>query len=115
MARAQLPDAVQGGLRPSPLITWLMKGTTTPLNLTLATAITGTIRNLRTGEVREIVGALTVTDAEAGQFRWDYDAEDVADGGNFRVIFSAAFSGGPTPGKTFAADWYVEPIDVVVP
>lgn len=113
MARAQLPDAVQDSLRPSILVTWLEQDSTTPVDLTDATAITGTIRNRITGEVRAIEGDLTVTDGAAGEFRWDFDAADVAESGNFRVMFSATFSSGPTPGKTFGADWYVETADEV--
>lgn len=99
-----LPDRVQGALRPSILISWY-KGAT-PEDLTDAT-ITGTIFNKYTCEVRAIAGTLTLIDADGGQFRWDLDAADVAEAGNFEVQFTAQYPSPPTPGKSFGENWTV--------
>jgi hypothetical protein len=104
-----MPNAVQGGTRPSLLITWLQDGTTTPEVLTSAT-LTGTIGNAigGGGTVRAITGTLTVTSGAAGIFRWDLSAADVASAGTFEVQFSAAFGSGQTPAKTFLTRWTVD-------
>jgi len=100
-----LASAVKGGLRPSQIITW-ERADGTPEPLTGAT-LTGWIRPSNGGQVRSIAGTLTVTDAAAGQFRWDYAAGDVADAGVFDVQFNAAFGSGQTPARTFVAGWAV--------
>lgn len=100
-----IPNAVQGGKRPSPLLTWTdLDGDA--LDLTGAT-ITGTITNEH-GESRAITGALTVVTADEGVFRWDYSTADVATKGTFNVQFSAAFGVSPTPSKTFNEQWRVK-------
>lgn len=106
-----LPDAVEDGRRPSPLITWYQNGTTTPEVLTGAT-LTGTI-TASDGTVRAITGTLTVTDGPGGVFRWDLSAADVADVGEFLVQFSAAFGSGQTPAITFLTAWRVHKHQVV--
>lgn len=111
-----LPDAVQDGLRPSPLITWLQDGTTTPEVLTgalLSGTITAGLGSSRV--VRAITGTLTVTDGAAGVFRWDLSAADVADAGDLEVQFSAAFASGQTPAIMFVAKWHVGKHNVVTP
>lgn len=100
-----LAAAVKGGRRPAQLITWTRDDGAAE-DLTGAT-VTGIIRNRSTATARAIVGALTVTDATAGVFRWDYDTADVADSGYFDVQFNAAFGSGLTPAKTFIARWEV--------
>lgn len=100
-----LADAVAGARRPHQQITWV-RADGEPENLGAAT-LTGKIKDRRTGEVRNITGALTVTDAAAGVFTWEYAAEDVAEPGEFEVQFSAAFGSGPTPAMTFVDSWRV--------
>lgn len=97
---------VEGALRPSPLITWYQDGTETPEDLTGAT-ITGTIRNRHSGVVRPIAGTFTVTDGAAGEFRWDLDAADVAEAGQFSVQFAASFASGASPAISFATEWAI--------
>jgi hypothetical protein len=101
-----LAQAVAGGLRPSQTITWTREDGT-PEDLTGAT-ITGKLLNLASGETRAIAGALTVTDADAGQFRWDYAAGDVV-AGAYNVQFTADFGAAPSPARTFSASWDVAP------
>jgi len=102
-----LAAAVMGGLRPSQIVTWT-RDDGTPEPLTGAT-LTGTITDRATDTTRAIAGTLTPTDnAAAGEFRWDYAAGDVAEAGEFDVQFSAAFTPGPSPARTFVARWKVE-------
>lgn len=100
-----LPNWVQFATRPSMLPTWYREGTTTAEVLTGAT-ITGIISV--GGTTRAITGALVLTDAANGVFRWDLSAADVADHGRLEVQFTATFASGQTPAKTFRASWYVE-------
>lgn len=100
-----LADAVQGAKRPAQTVTWLREDGSGE-DLTGAT-LTGFLRNRATGERRAIEGALTVTDAEAGAFRWDYAAGDVAEAGAFDVQFNAAFGSGASPARTFVGRWDV--------
>ena len=100
-----LAAAVRGGRRPSQLITWQRDGAGVE-DLTGAT-LSGAIRNRATGETRAVAGPLTVTDGAGGVFRWDYAAADVAEAGNFDVQFTAAFTSGQTPARTFVARWSV--------
>jgi len=100
-----LAAAVAGGLRPSQIVTWT-RDDGTPEPLTGAT-LTGTITDRTTEATRAIAGTLTVTDAAAGQFRWDYAAGDVATAGHYDVQFSASFASGQTPARTFVARWQV--------
>src|SRR5688500_3245202 len=102
---ASLPNWIQGARRPSPLITWLRKRTSTPEDLTDAT-ITGLIED-SDGVVRAITGTFVITDAVGGVFRWDVSEADVADSGNLKVQFVATFPSGQTPSKTFTADWQI--------
>lgn len=99
-----LPDFVQGARRPSMLITWYRQNSATSEDLTGAT-LTGYIESA--GVTRAITGTLTVTDAEAGVFRWDLSAADVADAGRLQVQFVATFGSGQTPAKTFTTEWKV--------
>lgn len=104
MANA-IDSVVQGSVRPSLQITWA-DSDGVALDLTNAT-MSGTIRANATGTVRAIVGDLTITDAEAGAFRWDMDAADVADAGRFTVQFEATYSVGITPARSVPAAWRV--------
>jgi hypothetical protein len=102
-----LADVVQGGLRPSLVVTWkLSNGVIVDLS---GATITGRINDLNTGLARNVMGTFTVVDATAGVFRWDYAAADVADAGVFLVQFTAAFGTAPTPAKSFSCVWQVEP------
>lgn len=105
MAENELDKAVQGAVRPSFAITWA-DADGVAVDLTGAT-LTGTIRNLSTGVTRAIAGALVITNAVAGVFRWDFAAGDVAEAGRFTVQFNAAYGAGATPGKTFPAAWTI--------
>lgn len=100
-----LANAVAGALRPSQVISWL-DGDGAPVNLTGAT-LTGKIRSELTGDVRDIAGTLTVTDAAAGVFVWDYAPADVAESGCFVVQFTATYGSPPSPGRTIAEPWEV--------
>lgn len=101
-----LPDWVEGALFPSPLITLYYNNSTTPVDLTNASTITGKIKDAG-GVVRDIAGTLTVDDADAGTVLWTLDSDDVAAGRN-KVQITVNFSSGQTPAKTFIADWYVQ-------
>jgi hypothetical protein len=101
-----LPPRPQGALRPSPLITWADEDDN-PLDLTGAT-ITARIRPMAAGSVAVASsGSFTVTDAAAGVFRWDLDADDVATVGKYRVQFTATYGSAPSPARTFITDWQV--------
>lgn len=107
MTAATLPPRVQGALRPSQLIIWTRDdGDPEPL---AGATLTGTITNRSNDATRAIVGTLTPTDnAAAGEFRWDYATGDVDTAGEYDVQFSAAFSPGPSPARTFVVRWKVE-------
>lgn len=99
-----LADAVQGGKRPSQTITWSDQDGTA-LDLTGATI---TARITRPGgEAIAADGTFTLTDAENGQFRWDYGTNDVGTAGTFDVQFNAAFGSGTTPARTVPTRWKV--------
>lgn len=101
--RGRLADAVQGAIRPSQVIRWENEaGEAQDL---IGATLSGTIRNKTT--TRTIEGALTVTDTDVGEFRWDYAANDVAITGVFYVQFTAAFASGRTPARTYEALWVV--------
>ena len=102
----ELPVAIQYSLRPSPLITWRTGDAGTPVNLIGAT-ITARIFDRVTGLTVDSAGTFTVTDAPNGVFRWDFDASDVSNAGNFEVQFVATYSIAPTVARTFIADWKV--------
>jgi hypothetical protein len=102
-----MSNGVQGSRRPSPLITWHLDGTDTPMDLTNAT-LTGVIYNIYTDEGRAITGDLTITDADSGVFRWDLSAEDVEDAGQFLVQFTAVFPIGQTPALPYSTEWTIE-------
>ncbi len=97
--------AVQGATRPPPVIQWTREGAGAE-DLSGAT-LAGKIRSRATNETRPIAGALTVVDGAAGMLRWDYDAADVAQAGNFDVQFTASFAAGASPARTFVARWVV--------
>lgn len=101
-----LPGWVAGATRPSLLITWYEKGTTTPLDLTDAT-ITALRLNSATNDVVAMTGTFTVTDAANGVFRWDFSAADVATVGTYFVQFTAIFGSDPTTARTFKESWSV--------
>lgn len=109
-----LPMAIKGGTRPSPLITWYQDNTTTPETLTGAT-LTGFIYRGSGQDTVAIEGNLTVIDGPGGIFRWDLDAADVAEAGNFYVQFVATFASGQSPAKTFATRWRVAEALAVTP
>lgn len=101
-----LADGIQGSVRPSQTITW-MRDEYEAENLTGAT-ITGKIIGDGVGATsRDIAGTLTVIDGANGEFRWDYDEDDVATAGNFLVQFTATFASGLTPAKTKTVKWKV--------
>lgn len=102
-----LADAVQGALRPSQEIVWA-DADGVAVDLTGAT-ITGRIQSQTTGSKRDVVGALVVTSAAAGIFRWSYAAADVAEDGGFWVQFTASFSLGATPERSLMEEWNVQP------
>lgn len=102
MALEQRP---QGSVWPSLLITWELDGGGVA-QLTGA-ALSGWLRNRATGARRAIAGQLTVVDGAAGKFRWDLDAADVAEAGEFDVQFRAAFDDGPSPGLSYLGRWKV--------
>lgn len=105
-----LSHAIAGADRPSQVITWT-RDDDTPEVLTGAT-LTGTIRN-RLGVVRSIAGTLTVTDGDAGEFRWDYASGDVATAGRYQVQFTATFGTSPTVAKTYISAWLVSEAQTV--
>jgi hypothetical protein len=100
-----LPDAVQGGKRPSPLITW-SDNDGAAVDLTGAT-ITARIQDANTGTARDADGVFTITNAAGGVFRWDLGTTDVGTAGTYKVQFVAVFGSAPTPAKTFLARWRV--------
>lgn len=102
-----LANAVKGATRPSQVVTWT-RAEGTPEDLSGAT-ITGTLQHVDTKATRAIAGTLNVTSAAAGTFTWVYAAEDVAEAGTFDVQFIATFGATPSPAKTVATRWIVEP------
>ena len=100
-----IDSAVQGSLRPSLEVVW-EDGDGVAMNLTNS-SLAGTIRSNSTGVVRAIAGVLEIVDAEAGVFRWDLDAADVATAGQFRVQFEATYSIGQTPARSVPTAWRV--------
>lgn len=97
--------AIQGGKRPSPIITWCdAEGNAE--DLTGAT-ITARIFNNTTGTDYTSDGTFTVTDAANGVFRWDYGDTDIGTAGQCDVQFTAAFGSGPTPARTRRTPWRV--------
>lgn len=108
-----LPNWVQFARRPSMLVTWYREGTTVVEDLTGST-ITGLIApHTAPSPAVAITGTLTITSAVGDVFRWDFSAADVAVAGNFDVQFTATYSSGQTPAKTFRATWYIEKALVV--
>lgn len=101
-----LAEAIAGALRPSQVITWT-DGDGDAMDLTGAT-LTGVLHNTRTGESRAIAGTLSVTDAAAGVFTWEYAAGDVLVG-TYSVQFTASFASGITPARTIVETWRVRP------
>ena len=101
-----LGEAVQDSQRLGQTIVW------PGLDLTGAT-LSGTIRSAETGDVRAIDGALVITDAAAGVFRWDYGTEDVSEAGRFTVQFVAVYGSGPTPAVSPPEAWRVHPRQTV--
>jgi hypothetical protein len=102
-----LANAVKGATRPSQVITWT-RAEGTPEDLSGAT-LTGFIQNVDTLATRAIVGTLNVTAPASGVFTWVYATGDVAEAGTFDVQFVASFGASPTPAKTLATRWIVEP------
>lgn len=102
-----LVSQVEGATRPSQLITWLGSAGT-PIDLTGAT-ITGCLQDIYTGTSRAIAGYLIVTNPIAGQFRWDYDADDVQADGVYLAQFTATYPLGPITARSKAIYWTVEP------
>lgn len=100
-----LPDAVKGGKRPSPLLTWT-DDNGTALDLSDA-VITAVILDVTSQVERAADGVFTVTNGPGGVFRWDYGTNDVATKGTFIVQFTATFQANPTPAKTFGMSWRV--------
>ena len=103
---ANLATIAQGSERPVLTLTWTHADNSTGEDLTDA-VLTGYVKNLTTGDVVEIQGALTVTDATAGVFTWTPDPQDVAEDGAYQVQFSATWPGEPSPGLTAVFDWEV--------
>ena len=100
-----LAAAVAGATRPSQVITWTRDdGNAEPLT---GATLTGRIRDRTTGVSRAIAGTLTLVNEAAGVFRWDYAAGDVATAGVYDVQFTAAFTTGQTPARTFVSQWTV--------
>jgi hypothetical protein len=81
------------------------------MDLTGAT-LSGTVRS-EDGVVRAIDGALTVTDAAAGVFVWEYGEDDVGTAGRFTVQFIATFATGPSPAISPPELWRVYPRQTV--
>lgn len=102
-----LANAVQGALRPSQEITWLRDGSGGPEDLTGAT-LTGWISPHKCDPPVAITGTLTVIDAQAGIFRWDYASADLSIPGTHLVQITAAFGAGATPARTFLTEWTVQ-------
>lgn len=105
-----VPPSMQGGLRPSKLLTWVRDDPDeTPEDLSGAT-ITAVLMHRDTQEARDATGVFTVTDALAGQFRWDHSAADVAVPGAYFVYFTAVFLAEPSPAISMKQDWVVHPV-----
>ena len=81
----------------------------TPIDIT-NTTITGEITDLRTGQARAVVGALTPDPDQVnnrGDTHWAYDLADVV-GATYLAEFTYEYPQGATPLVTFKALWYVE-------
>ena len=101
-----LQNALQGATHTGQLITW-SRSDGTAQDLTGAT-LTGTITNVVSGVTVSIAGTLTIVTAASGIFSWTYAAADVTTAGQYRVQFTATYSG--SPDLTFLADWLILPI-----
>lgn len=99
-----LPDTPQFSRYPSPLITWTDKEGD-PVDLTGAT-ITCLIQ--RGSITTASDGTFVIVDGEAGIFRWDRSAADVAVAGTHKVQFNAELASGPTPARNFSDSWKVK-------
>jgi hypothetical protein len=97
----QLAPAVQGDQHSPQTVTWDGQ------NLTGA-VLTAVKQNVATGDITEVTGTLTITDAENGIFTWAYSAADTGTAGWFRVQFRATY--GDKPDSTMRTFWYVEPL-----
>jgi hypothetical protein len=101
-----LATVAQGSERPLIVVPYTHADNTTGEDLTGA-VITGYLKDLATGEVRQIQGGIEITDAANGVFEWTPDAQDVATAGTYQVQFSAVFGGEPTPGRTIVYEWEI--------
>lgn len=86
-----LADAVQGSRHTGLTITWYQADGTTVLDLTNAT-ITGTKRDINTGTVTALDGALASDAPTTGVFTWAFGAVDTGTAGVYEVQFTATFS-----------------------
>jgi YD repeat-containing protein len=103
---ANLSTVAQGSERPLLVVPYTHADNTTGEDLTGA-VITGYLKDLATGEVRQIVGGIEITDTANGVFEWTPDAQDVATAGTYQVQFSAVFGSEPTPGRTIVYEWEI--------
>lgn len=103
-----LADAIQGGTRPSQLITWKdQDGTAFPLT---GATITARIKRERSGSAVNSDGTFTVTDGPNGQLLWEYGSNDVQTSGVYSVQFTATFGDAPTVAKTFIERWEIHEV-----
>lgn len=84
-----LPRAVQGARHTAVALVWA-DPMGTPQDLSGA-ELSGTLRNIETDETAAIDGDLTITDAAAGAFAYQYGPGDVAAAGTYEVQFTAAY------------------------
>jgi hypothetical protein len=99
-----LQTAVVGARHTGQQITWTRTDGTAQ-NLSGAT-LTGTIKDVTTGVVTSIAGALSIVTAASGIFSWAYAAGDVDAAGEFEVQFKADYGGGLYD-LSFAEPWLV--------
>lgn len=101
-----IPNAVQGGTHTARSFTWT-RSDGSAQDLTGA-VLTGTKKNVRTGEVSAITGALALVSPSAGTFTWTLSEADVAEAGAFEVQFLATY-GASNVEVSVAGEWLVYP------
>lgn len=76
-------------------------------DLTGATGITGTRKDLNDGNVYALTGTITITHEGNGEFEWTPSDVDTGLSGAFEVQFTVAFTGNTS---SYVAIWNVEPL-----
>ena len=104
MSMATLAPTVQGSIHTPKQITW-QRTDGSAVDLTNA-ALTGTIKDTKTGVVTAISGTLNVTNATGGVFTWAMSSTDAGTPGTYEVQFTATYSD-QKPDTSLTANWTI--------